>query len=343
MNDIQAIMGSFIGAVMNGRWVAHNCPACVHNGQPRADTKKRAGQYHSPDGAFSFHCFNCGYKTYWRPGFDAHRKLLELAGWYGATDQQKGVMIVAANDIKQSGDFEVQETSEYVKASIIPKDMPEQAKPFSEWAAMPNPPIDFIKVVQKVAERNEFLLDTFDFWWTPEKDNNLNDRYLVPFHMHGRIVGYTGRITWKHSRMKYLNQYPENFLYNIDLLYDEQAKDILVVEGPIDAGLVNGVATCHYTIRDNQLDWLKQSNKNIIVVPDRDKDGRKMVEQAIQNGFSVALPDYGHYIDDNGEKQLISDVEQAVRKYGRLYTRYLISKSTYKDEFEIRVRANQWF
>ncbi len=343
MNDIQAILGSYIGAVMGGRWVPHNCPACVHNGQPRPDTKKRAGQHHSPDGAFSFHCFNCGYKAYWRPGFDVNRKLLDLAKWYGATDQQIGLMIVAADEIKSSGDFEVPETSEYVQANIIPKDMPEQAKPFSEWAAMPNPPIDFIKVVQKVAERNEFLLDTIDFWWTPETENNLNDRYLVPFHMHNRIVGYTGRITWKHSRMKYLNQYPENILYNMDLLYNKEIENIYVTEGPIDAALINGVASCHFTIRDNQLDWLKQTKKNIIVVPDRDRNGRKMVEQAIQNGFSVAFPDWGFFIDENDEKQRIGDVEQAVRKYGRLYNMHMIQKATYTDEFEIRVRANQWF
>lgn len=343
MNDIQAIMGSFVGSSIVGRWIPHNCPACIYNGQPRNDTRKRAGQMHGADGSFSFHCFNCGHKTYWRPGFDAHGKLMDLAGYYGGTDQQKMLMAVCADDIKKSGEYDAPEESSYVKTHIIPKDMPEQAKPFSEWAAMPNPPADFIKVVTKIAERNVCLLDTFDFWWTPETDMNLNDRYLIPFQMHQRIVGYTGRITWKYSKMKYLNQYPENILYNFDLLNDETIKDIYVTEGPIDAELIGGVATCHFTIRENQLEWLKHCDKNIIIVPDRDKDGRKMVEQAIQNGFSVAFPDWGQFIDENGDKQLISDVEQATRKYGRLYTMFMIKQATYDNEFEIRVRANQWF
>lgn len=344
MNDIQAILGSCAGVATPGRWIPHNCPACIYNGQPRNDTKKRAGQMHGADGSFSFHCFNCGFKTYWKPGFDCHRKILDLAGWYGITDQQKSLMIVCANDIKKSGDFDDSVgTSDYVKTNVIPKDMPEQAKPFSEWASMPNPPQDFIKVVQNIAKRNQSLLSTFDFWWSPETDLNLNDRYLIPFKMHGRVVGYTGRITWKHSKMKYLNQYPENILYNIDLLNDDTIKNIYVTEGPIDAELIGGVASCHFTIRDNQLDWLKQSKKNIIVVPDRDRNGRKMVEQAIQNGFSVAFPEWGHFIDEDGVKQVIGDVEQAVRKYGRLYNIHMIQKATYQSELEIRVRANQWF
>lgn len=343
MNDIQAIMGSCVGSTVFGRWVPHNCPACIHNGQPRNDNRKRAGQYHGADGAFSFHCFNCGFKTYWRPGFDAHGKLLNLADWYGVTAQQKALMIVCADEIKKSGNFDAPDASTYVQTNIIPKNLPEQAKPFSEWASMPNPPADFIKVVQRVAERNISLLTAMDLYWTPETDMNLNDRFIIPFKMHERIVGYTARITWKYSKMKYLNQYPENILYNFDILNDDTTKDVYVTEGPIDAELIGGVASCHFTIRDNQLDWLKQCGKNIIVVPDRDRNGRAMVEQAIQNGFSVAFPDWQHMIDDDGNKRLIHDVEEAVRKYGRLYTMYSIKKATYNNSLEIRTIANRWF
>lgn len=341
MNDIQAIMGSFVGSSIVGRWIPHNCIACVHNGQPRNDTKRRAGQMHGADGSFAFSCFNCGFKTYWTPGYDCHSKLLNLASWYGATDKQKMQMIVSAEDIKKSGNFEAP-TSSYVKTHIIPRALPEQAKPFSEWATMPQPPADFLKVLEKVATRNIALLDAFDLYWTPETENNLNDRFIIPFKMHNQIVGYTARITWKNSRMRYLNQYPENILYNFDLLNDDTINDIYVTEGPIDAELIGGVAVCHYSIKENQLDWLKQSGKHIIIVPDRDKDGRKMVEQAIQNGFSVALPEWGHF-DDSGEKRLIHDIDEATRVYGRLYTMHMIKKSTYTNEFEIRVRANQWF
>lgn len=344
MNDIQAIMGSFVGSAVMGRWIPHNCPACIHNGQPRMDNRKRAGQNHGADGSFSFHCFNCGFKTFWRPGFDAHSKLIDLAKWYGATDQQRMLIAVTADDIKKSGDYdELTDNSSYVKTHIIPKNLPEQAKPFSEWASMPNPPKDFLKVVQKIAERNVALLSTFDLYWTPETEMNLNDRYIIPFWMHERIVGYTARITWKNSRMKYLNQYPENILYNFDLLNDDTASNVYVTEGPIDAELIGGVATCHFTIRENQLDWLNQCGKNIIIVPDRDKDGRKMVEQAIQNGYSVAFPNWGMFEDEDGNNRLIHDVDEAVKKYGRLYNMYMITQATYSSEFEIRVRANQWF
>lgn len=344
MNDIQSIMGSFVGSAIFGRWIPHNCPCCIHNGQPRNDTKRRAGQLHNPDGSFAFSCFNCGFKTFWKPGFDCHKKLMDLAEWYGATTQQKMHMALIADEIKKSGEYDdTQGPSSYVSTTITPRALPQKAKSFSEWASMPNPPADFLKVLQKVAIRNISLLDTFDLYWTPETEMNLNDRFIIPFYMHGQIVGYTARITWKNSKMRYYNQYPENILYNFDLLNNNEIKDIYVTEGPIDAELIGGVATCHYTIKHNQLDWLTQCGKNIIVVPDRDKDGRKMVEQAIQAGFSVAFPDWGMFEDENGEKCRIHDIDEAVRKYGRLYTMYLIKQATYTSKFEIRVRANNWF
>ena len=50
--------------------------------------------------------------------------------------------------------------------------------------------------------------------------------------------------------------------------------------------------------------------KEIIVVPDRDRPGAKMLKSAIDNGWGASLPLW----DDD-----VKDVADAVKKYGRLY------------------------
>jgi len=74
--------------------------------------------------------------------------------------------------------------------------------------------------------------------------------------------------------------------------------------------------------------------KQIIVVPDRDKAGSKLVEQAIEQGWSVSLPEWA---DD------INDIGDAVQRYGRLYTLHSIAVSAEDSPLKIRLRAKKWF
>ena len=62
---------------------------------------------------------------------------------------------------------------------------------------------------------------------------------------------------------------------------------------------------------------LNRLGKDIIVVPDRDSAGSKLVERAIELGWQVSMPDWSTDICDIGD---------AVDKYGRLYTLYSIAK-----------------
>jgi len=79
---------------------------------------------------------------------------------------------------------------------------------------------------------------------------------------------------------------------------------------------------------------LNKLQKQIIVVPDRDKAGSKLVERAIELGWSVAMPDWDNDINDVGD---------AVDKYGRLYTLYSIANTAEESTIKIRLRAKKWF
>jgi phenylalanyl-tRNA synthetase beta subunit len=79
---------------------------------------------------------------------------------------------------------------------------------------------------------------------------------------------------------------------------------------------------------------LNRLQKQIIVVPDRDKAGSKLVERAIELGWSVSMPEWAHDINDIGD---------AVQRYGRLYTLHSIATSADESPLKIRLRAKKWF
>ena len=79
---------------------------------------------------------------------------------------------------------------------------------------------------------------------------------------------------------------------------------------------------------------LNRLQKQIIVVPDRDSAGKKLVERAIELGWSVAMPEWTPDVNDIGD---------AVSKYGRLYTLHSIATSADDSALKIRLRAKKWF
>jgi DNA primase len=101
---------------------------------------------------------------------------------------------------------------------------------------------------------------------------------------------------------------------------------VIVVEGQFDAIAIDGVAIMTNEPNDAQIARLTGLGKEIIVVPDRDRPGAKMLKSAITNGWSASLPPWG---DD------VKDVADAVKKYGRLYV--LATILHYKVAGEIKI------
>ena len=85
---------------------------------------------------------------------------------------------------------------------------------------------------------------------------------------------------------------------------------------------------------DSPIIIVDKLNKDIIVVPDRDKAGSKLVERAIELGWHVSLPTWPDGINDIGD---------AVDKYGRLYTLHSIASEATDSALKIRLKAKKWF
>jgi DNA primase len=109
---------------------------------------------------------------------------------------------------------------------------------------------------------------------------------------------------------------------------------VIVCEGPFDAISIDGCALLGAEIKDSQNWLLKQLGKEIVLVPDRDHEGPRTVEQALEFGWSVSMPDWP---DD------VKDINDAVVKLGKLATLWLITNAKESNSLKIQLRAKKWF
>jgi hypothetical protein len=187
-----------------------------------------------------------------------------------------------------------------------------------------------IAVVEYMAARNLHLDDT-DYYWSPSLA--YRDRLIIPFYFEKRIVGWTARTITADKKPKYLNDQQAGFVYGLDnQTYDKEFA--ILVEGPMDAIQIDGCALGGSEINDTQALLIDRLAKEIVVVPDRDHAGKKLVEDAISRGWGVSLPEW---------PQDINDVGDAVDKYGRLYALYSIASAAETSPLKIRLRAKKWF
>jgi len=303
-------------------WTSFNAPCCIHNGETR-DQKQRGGVIQE-GGGISYHCFNCGFKSSWQPGRPFSHKLRKLLQWLGAPDDV--VNKVAFDVMRENEGVEVkQRLAELPTFDTVP--LPDDAIKITD---ITNFDKYSMAVLEYMAARNLNTDDT-NYYWSPSL--GYRDRLIIPFYFEGRVVGWTGRSVLPDKKPKYLTEVQPGFVYGLDEQSFKKSFAILC-EGQLDAIHIEGCAIGGSEISDQQVMLLNRLQKQIIVVPDRDNAGKKLVEQAIELGFSVSMPEW---------EQGINDIGDAVSKYGRLYTLYSITNSADESPLKIRLRAKKWF
>ena len=311
-------------------WVAFNAPCCEHNGTT-PDTRQRGGLIANADEGVSFHCFNCGFKTSWRNGRNLSFKMKKFMRWLNVPDDT--ITKLALQVLQTKTDVTGHKTF-ITLPKFVSKELPAKSKPIHEWAdykALEPGGIDkdLFKVLEYIATR-KLNLNDYDFYWTPEA--GYRDRLIIPFYYREKVVGYTARKVVE-SKVKYLSEQQPGYVFNIDEQTDDR-KYVVAVEGPIDAIAIDGVALLGSEIKEQQTALLNSLGKHVIVVPDRDEAGQKLVYDAMEAGWSVSMPDWS---------QDIGDVNDAVRKYGRLHTLYSIVKNAEESQLKIKLRMKKWF
>lgn len=302
-------------------WTSFNAPCCVHNNE-NADTRGRGGVIYEGD-LVSYHCFNCGFKASWQPGRNLSYKFKKLLEWLNVSDAD--ITKLALDVMRENEGVEVQQHKVELP-TFGTVHLPEDSVRITD---IENFDKHSMAVLEYMATRNLNFDDT-DYYWSSQL--GYRERLIIPFKYEGRIVGYTAR-TVGENKPKYLTDSQPGFVYGLDDQSPNKAFTLLC-EGPLDAIHIEGCALTGSDIGDAQALLLNRLGKDVYVIPDRDKAGSKLVEQAIDRGWGVSLPDW----DDD-----LKDIGECVARHGRLYTLYKIVASAETSPLKIRLKAKKWF
>jgi hypothetical protein len=157
------------------------------------------------------------------------------------------------------------------------------------------------------------------------------DRMVIPFTHNGNLVGWSGRHINPQDKNtpKYLSDQPEGYVFGLDNVHEEHQVTVLV-EGALDAILINGISTLGNSISDEQAAQINKLGTTVIVCPDRDLPGKELIEAALKYGWQVSFPPWQPGIKDAGD---------AVAKYGRLLTVASIIAHSVQNPTKIRVKS----
>lgn len=303
-------------------WISFNAVCCHHNGHSQ-DTRGRGGVKTNSDGGVSYHCFNCQFKTGYTPGRPLSFKYRKFLKWLGSDDNDIQRLVVEALRIKELVQPDlIQDVEEPIE--FEPRSLPKEAQSFMAIAefyhlADRDFPKEFMNAVDYVYKR-KIDMQRYEMYWSPEVENKLSHRVIVPFTYKNNVVGYTARTYVDGIVPKYHSDHPSQFVFNLDKQKPEN-KFVVVCEGVFDAMAIDGIAVLGNDISEQQAELIEALGKTVIVVPDFDKHvnkqdrvvwpGKNLIYRAIEYGWSVSFPIWS---------EQVKDISDSVVKYSKLFT-----------------------
>ena len=332
----------------SNEWISFNAVCCVHN-RETPDTRGRGGVHPNPNGSVTYHCFNCGFKTGFYPGRPISFKFRKLLSWLGADSSTIQRLTVEALRIKELVPAEELTKAPEVEISFKARSLPDNSASIAHWATFlrlgaewsPDGFVDGDKLEKQAPQqfwnavdyvyKRKVDIKKYNFYLTDDESYNLHRRLIIPFYYKGDCIGYTARALEDNITPKYHSNYEANFVFNLDMQKPE-SKIVLVAEGPFDAMCIDGVATLSNDCNETQAEIIESLGKEVIVVPDQDEAGMKLVDRAIELGWSVSMPDW---------PAGVKDVNDAVIKIGKLATLITILAHRETSKIKIELRKKQ--
>jgi hypothetical protein len=296
-------------------WVSFNAVCCTHNGESM-DKRGRGGLLLENEHDWRYHCFNCNFTASFTLGKPVSFKARRLLGWIGINKVEIDWLNLESLRHKNINDI-LDDRSKKITANIK----------FDEVSL----PSSARLITSLDTDINEYLtkrglsIDDYAFMVTPNDKGRNKHRIVIPYTNKGKIVGYTSRYL-DNKTPKYINEQQQGYVFGLDL-QQSNWEFAIVTEGILDAISIRGLAVLHNRINTKQAQQLKQLYRTVIVVPDQDKAGLKLIDDALKYGFDVSIPKWGNEI---------KDVNDAVKKYGKIAT--VLKILNYRNTSSIKVK-----
>jgi hypothetical protein len=295
-------------------WVSFNAPCCIHRGDTQ-DKRQRGGIKPSADGSWSYHCFNCGYTASFVLGRTLTFKARKLLEWMNVPQEEIERMNLESLKHKSIEGLlgERQEVLQRLQSiEFEDRDLPAETRELSESA------VEYLQT-RSVPMDYPFLYKTMP-----------RPGIVIPFTHNNQVVGHTTRFLDDRTP-RYIQDIQPGYVFGTDL-QGTNWQYVIVVEGVFDALSIAGLAVLHADINEAQSRLIRSLGREVIVVPDQDEAGMRLVDRAIELGWSVSLPDW---------PADVKDVNDAVIRWGKLATLITImqARETSKIKIELRKKA----
>lgn len=299
-------------------WFSGNAICCTHNGHS-IDRRGRGG-IKLFDGGWSYSCFNCGFTASFQLGRTVGFKARRLLQWLGVPDQE--VEALTIESLRHKSIHGILDDRQRVANAM-------QGISFEE---------------RELPPAAELITPDFPYYWNYARSRHVPENFplmtqirndgvhwtrpsvIVPFTYDNKLVGWTARFIDDKSP-KFISDSQPGYVFGIDQ-QPEDWQHVFVMEGIFDALSIGGLAVMHNTISDAQARLIRNLDRQITVIPDQDRAGLELIDRAVELGWAVSIPNW----------EDCKDVNDAVKKYGRLGTVLSILQSRETNKIKIELR-----
>jgi len=295
-------------------WISFNAPCCVHRGDTQ-DKRSRGGIKPSPDGSWSYHCFNCGYTASFVLGRNLTFKARKLLEWMNVpTEEIERINLESLKHKSIEGLLgERQEViNKLQNIEFEDRDLPAETQQLNEFA--------------KEYLQNRCVSLDYPFLYKTMPRRGV----VIPFTHNNQVVGHTTRFMDDRAP-RYIQDIQPGYVFGTDL-QKPNWQTAIVVEGVFDALSINGLAVLHAEINDAQVRLIRSLGRDVVVVPDQDEAGMRLVDRAVELGWAVSMPEW---------PADVKDVNDAVIRWGRLATLVTIMQAKETSRIKIELRKKQ--
>jgi hypothetical protein len=295
-------------------WISFNAPCCIHRGDTQ-DKRQRGGIKPGTDGSWSYHCFNCGYTASFVLGRNLTFKARKLLEWMNVPIEE--IERINLESLKHKsiegllGDR--QEVIQRLQSiEFEDRDLPAETQELNDFA--------------KEYLQNRCIPLDYPFLYKTMPRRGV----VIPFTHNNQVVGHTTRFLDDRTP-RYIQDIQPGYVFGTDL-QKANWQTAIVVEGVFDALSINGLAVLHAEINDAQVRLIRSLGREIVVVPDQDEAGMKLVDRAVELGWAVSMPAW---------PAGVKDVNDAVIRLGRLAALITIMQAKETSKIKIELRKKQ--
>lgn len=294
-------------------WLSGNAVCCTHCGDTQ-DKRGRGGLKMSDNG-WSYSCFNCGYTASFVLGRNLTFKARKLLQWMNVPQEEiERINLESLKHKSIEGLLgERQDVIQRLQSiEFEDRDLPAETQELNNFA--------------KEYLQNRCVPLDYPFLYKTMPRRGV----VIPFTHNNQVVGHTTRFLDDRTP-RYIQDIQTGYVFGTDL-QKSNWQTAIVVEGVFDALSINGLAVLHAEINDAQVRLIRSLGRDVVVVPDQDEAGMKLVDRAIELGWSVSMPEW---------PAEIKDVNDAVIRWGRLATLLTIMQAQETSKIKIELRKKQ--